>query len=68
MYMNALSVKIINKCNIFAMYWLSQPGWFHVETYMYDLGLGFASTAGAKIVIKWSEYDDRSVDPFLGNT
>ena len=26
---------------------LSQPGWFHVGTYMHVLGLRFANTAGA---------------------
>ena len=30
----------------------SQPGWFHVETYMRVLGLWFANTAAAEIFIK----------------
>ena len=32
----------------------SQPGWFHVETYMCVLGLWYANTAGAmKQVQQW---------------
>ena len=31
----------------------SQPGLFHVETYMRILGLWFANTIAAKITIKW---------------
>ena len=35
----ALSVKIINKCKILLCTDSSQPGWFHVETYMCVIGL-----------------------------
>ena len=39
----------------------NQPGWFHVETYMHVLGMWFANTAGAKIIIKW-------VRPYIGRS
>ena len=62
MYMIASSVKIISKRNVFAMYQLKSPGWFHVETYMHVLSLWFADTAAAKIVTKL--IGDESVDHF----
>ena len=52
MYLNASSIKIFTKHNVFAMYWLNQGGWFHVEIYMCGLGLWFANTIAAKIIIK----------------
>ena len=47
-----LSIKIINKCNVFPCTDSSQLEWFHAETFMHVLGLWFSNTAAAKIVIK----------------
>ena len=41
------SVKIITIKCIAVVYKFKSQGWFHVETYMHVLGLGYAITAGA---------------------
>ena len=51
----ASSIKIINKRNVLLCTDSSQPEWFHVEIYvyvLYVLGLWFANTAPARIIIK----------------
>ena len=54
-YMIASFVKIINKCNVFAMY--------QFKSARMCFGLLFANTTAAKIIIK-KVYDDRLVDCF----
>ena len=51
MYLIASSIKNINK-RVLQCTNSGQPGWFHVETHMYILGLWFANIAAAKIMIK----------------
>ena len=41
----ASSIKIILPSELLPCTGSSQPGWFHVETYMHVLGLYFANTA-----------------------
>ena len=59
----ASSIKIINKCNVLPYTDSSQPRWFHIETYMYVLGLWFSIQL---LLLKSlsSAYDDRLVDRF----
>ena len=46
-------LKLLTSSNISTMYQFKSAGWFHVETYYRCfLGLWFAKTAAAKIVIK----------------
>ena len=56
-YLIASSIKIITKHNVFAICTdSSQPGWFHVDTYMCVFGLWFADTPATKILA----HDDTS--------
>ena len=49
----ASSLKIVNKWNVLPCTDSSQPGWFHVQTYMYVLGVWFDNTADTKIKHIW---------------
>ena len=49
-YFIASSIKIITKHNVPCTN-SSQPKLFHIKTDMHDLGLWFANTAAAKIII-----------------